>query len=80
MFFVPAACSTASPLIDPFTATVVTIIHASRDDCLGHGSSGNVFAVNTDIVVMTACRFDTHTPEYAEEEQYILKRVELAPN
>ncbi|KAL8981818.1 MAG: hypothetical protein Q9177_005457 [Variospora cf. flavescens] len=56
-------------------AKVVTIFDASRGDCLGHGSSGIVFTVNTDIVVKTASRYDTHPPGYAEEEQYSLRRI-----
>lgn len=56
-------------------ARVETIFHASRGDCLGHGSSGIVFTVNSDIVVKTACKYDTHPPGYAEEEQYSLRRI-----
>lgn len=56
-------------------ARVVTIFYVSRGDCLGHGSSGIVFTVNTDIVVKTASRYDTHPPGYAEEEQYSLRRI-----
>ena len=56
-------------------ARVVTIFRAYRGDCLGHGSSGIVFTVNTDIVVKTASRYDTHPPGYAEEERYSLRRI-----
>lgn len=56
-------------------AKVKTIFRVSRGDCLGHGSSGIVFIVNSDIVVKTACTYDTHPPGYAEEEKYSIRRV-----
>jgi hypothetical protein len=56
-------------------ARVVTIFHAYRGDCLGHGSSGIIFTVNADIVVKTASRYDNHPPGYAEEERYSLRRI-----
>ncbi len=56
-------------------ARVETIFRKSRGDCLGHGSSGIVLTVNSDIVVKTACRYDTHPPGYAEEERYSLTRI-----
>lgn len=61
-------------MADP-VARVETIFRKSRGDCLGHGSSGIVFTVNSDIVVKTACRYDIHPPGYAEEEQYSMRRV-----
>lgn len=56
-------------------ARVETIFRKSRGDCLGHGSSGIVFTVNSDTAVKTACRYDTRPPGYAEEEQYSLRRI-----
>lgn len=56
-------------------ARVETIFRKSRGDCLGHGSSGIVLTVNSNIVVKTACRYDMHPPGYAEEEQYSLRRI-----
>lgn len=56
-------------------ARVETVFRKSRGDFLGHGSSGIVFTVNSDIVVKTACRYDIHPPGYAEEEQYSLRRI-----
>lgn len=40
-----------------------------------HGSSGAVFAVSSEIVVKTACRYDNLRPGYAEEEHYIRRCI-----
>lgn len=60
------------------TDTVVrvkTIFGVFRGDCLGYGSSGIVFGINSDIVVKTACTYDIHPPGYAEEEKHSIRRV-----
>ncbi|KAL8830707.1 MAG: hypothetical protein Q9170_005614 [Blastenia crenularia] len=66
----PSAIGMAEPV-----ARVVTIFDTNRGDCLGHGSSGIVFTVNANIAVKTACRYDIHPPEYAEEENRSILRI-----
>lgn len=56
-------------------ARVETIFRVFRGDCLGHGSSGAIFAVSSAVAVKTACRYDNPPPGYAEEEQYSRKRI-----
>lgn len=61
-------------MTDP-VARVKTIFRVFRGDCLGHGSSGIVFTVNSNIVVKTASTYDIHPPGYEEEEKYSIKRI-----
>lgn len=46
-----------------------------RGDGLGHGSIGTLFIINSDTVIKTTCRYETHPSGYAEEERYSLRRV-----
>jgi hypothetical protein len=54
---------------------VRTIFRKARGDCLGIGGAGLVLIVNSDIVVNTACRYDSKVPPNDEDERYSVKSI-----